>query len=109
MEDGVCLCIHNIFKVQCGLETSLVVERLGICLPMQAMWVLSLVRRLKSHMPAAKKLKHKNRGNIVTKIQQTLKMVHIKKKKGNVGTQEITSVRTYLLAIDEKPKRTFFF
>ena len=110
MEDGVCLCIHNIFKVQCGLETSLVVELLGICLPMQAMWVLSLVRRLKSHMPAAKKPKHKNRGNIVTKIQQTLKMVHIKKKKkGNVGTQEITSVRTYLLALDEKPRLTFFF
>ena len=77
------------------------VEWLGICLPVQGMWVLSLVRRLKSLMPAAKKTKLKNRSNIVTKIQQTVKMIHIKKKKKrNVGTWEITSVRTYLLAID---------
>ena len=57
LEDGVCICILNIFKVQCGLETSLVVEWLGICLPMQGMRVLSLVRRLKSHVPRSQKTK----------------------------------------------------
>ena len=36
-------------------------------------------------------------------------MVHIHKKKHNVGTQEVTNVRTYLLAIDEKSRLTFFF
>ena len=34
------------------LETSLVVQWLRICLPVQGMWVQSLVGELRSHMPA---------------------------------------------------------
>ena len=33
------------------LETSLVVQWLRICLPVQGMWVQSLVGELRSHMP----------------------------------------------------------
>ena len=55
--------------------TSLVVQWLRLCLPMQ---VRPLVRELRSHMP----LGHKPRSNVVTNSIKILKrMVHIKKKK----------------------------
>ena len=38
-------------NVKSILGTSLVVQWLRICLPMQEMWVRSLVRELRSHMP----------------------------------------------------------
>ena len=55
--------------------TSLVVQWLRLCLPMQ---VRPLVRELRSHMP----LGHKPRSNVVKNSIKILKrMVHIKKKK----------------------------
>ena len=50
-------------------------------LPMQAVWVKSLVRELNLTGLVARKPKHKNRSNTVTNSIKTLKMVHIKKKK----------------------------
>ena len=41
------------------LGTSLVIQWLRLCLPMQRLWVQSLVGELRSHMPQAKKPKHK--------------------------------------------------
>ena len=45
---------------------------------MQRVWVQSLVRELRHHMPQGKK---QNRSNIVTNSIKTFKMSHIKKKK----------------------------
>ena len=45
------------------------------------MQVRSLVRELGSHMPPGQKSKTLNRSNTVTNSIETLKMVHIKKKK----------------------------
>ena len=39
--------------------TSLVVQGLRLCLPMQKVWVQSLIRELRSHMPSSQKPKHK--------------------------------------------------
>ena len=63
-----------------GQGTSLVVQWLRPCLPMQGLWVQSLVRELRSHMPCMPKAKTYNRSNIVTNSIQTLKMVLIKKQ-----------------------------
>ena len=51
-------------------------------LPVQGVWVPSLVEELTSHMPLGQKTKTKtqNRSNIVTNSIKTLTMVHIKKK-----------------------------
>ena len=46
--------------------TSLVVQWLGICLPMQGTWVRSLVKELRPHMPQG----------IYTRAQQLLKPGH---------------------------------
>ena len=68
-----------------GLGTSLVVQWLRPCLPMQGVRVRPLVRELRSHMP----LGQKARNNTVTNSIKTLKMVHIlKKKKKNQGCIE---------------------
>ena len=56
------------------------VQWLRLRLPMQGVWVQSLVRELRSHMPQGQKTKTENRSNNVTNSIQTLKMVHIKKK-----------------------------
>ena len=61
--------------------TSLVVQWLGLRLPLQEVQVRSLVGELGSHMPRGQKNNIKNRSNIVTSSVKTLKMVHIKKKK----------------------------
>ena len=44
-------------------------------------WVWSLVREIRSHMPQGQKTKTENRKNIVINSIKTLKMVHIKEKK----------------------------
>ena len=57
------------------------VQWLRLRLPMQGVWIQSLLwGELRSHMFVAKKPKHKNRNNIVTNSIKTLKIVHIKKK-----------------------------
>ena len=53
---------------------------LRLCLPMQGVWVRSLVGELGSHMPQGQKATTQNRSNIVTNSINTLKLVHIKKK-----------------------------
>ena len=64
-----------------GLGTSLVVQWLRPCLPMQGVRVRPLVRELRSHMP----LGQKARNNTVTNSIKTLKMVNILKKKKKSG------------------------
>ena len=62
-------------------ETSLVVQRLRLHLPMKRVRVRFLVGKLRSHMlPGQKNQNINNRGNIVINSIETLKMVHIKKK-----------------------------
>ena len=58
----------------------LVVQWLGLPLTMQRVWIGSLVREQRSHMPPGQKSKTQNRSNIVTNAKKTLKMVHIKKQ-----------------------------
>ena len=53
--------------------TSLAVQWLGLCLPVQGVWVRFLVRGLRPHMPYGLK------SNIVTNSIKTFLMVHIKK------------------------------
>ena len=60
--------------------TSLGVHWLRLHLPMQRVWVPSLVWELRSHMLCSKKNKTENRSNIVTNSIKTLKMIHIFKK-----------------------------
>ena len=55
------------------------VQWLRLCLPVEGVWVGSLVRELRSYMPFGQKIKAKNRSNIVTNSIKTLKMIHIKK------------------------------
>ena len=58
--------------------TSLAVQWLR--LPMQEVWVRSLVRELRPLTSRDKKTKTQNRSNIVTDSIKTLETVHIKKK-----------------------------
>ena len=44
-------------KKQARLEPPLVVQVLRLCLPMPEVWVQSLVRELRSHMPCSQKTK----------------------------------------------------
>ena len=55
--------------------TSLVVQQLRFPLPMQGVWVQSLVKELGSHMPHSKKKERNinNRSSIVTNSKKTLK------------------------------------
>ena len=53
VSSGIVLSVHGrIFlrHLKIRAETSLVVQWLSICLPMQGTWVRSLVRELRSHM-----------------------------------------------------------
>ena len=59
--------------------TSLGVHWLRLHLPMQRVWVPSLVWELRSHMLCSKNNKTENRSNIVTNSIKTFKMVHILK------------------------------
>ena len=59
------------------LGPPLVVQWLGLCLPIQGVWVRSLVRRLgPPHAPCPPPKKHK-RSNVVTNSMKNLKMAHI--------------------------------
>ena len=60
---------------------SLVVQWLGLGLPVQKVGVQSLVGELRSHMPHGQRTKTENRNHIVTNSIKTLKVVHIKIKK----------------------------
>ena len=67
-------------KLKC-VRNSSVVKQLRPCLPMQGVWVPSLVRKLRSHMAGGQKNKTYNRNNMVTNSVKTLKTVIKKKKK----------------------------
>ena len=55
---------------------------MGLILPVQGVWVQSLVRELRPHMPQGPKNQNtNNRSNIVTNSIKTFKMIHFKKKK----------------------------
>ena len=54
------------------------VQQLKIHLPIQGVWLQSLVREISSDMPGGQKPKPKNRSDIVTNPMKTLNMVHIK-------------------------------
>ena len=60
---------------------SLVVQPLRLLLSVWGVWVWSLVREPRLHMPCGQNTKIENRSNIVTNSVKTLKMVHVKKKK----------------------------
>ena len=49
-----------------------VVQWLRLCLPMQEVWVQSLLKELRSHMPYSQKTKTENRSDI-TNSKKTLK------------------------------------
>ena len=64
-------------------EISLVVQWLGLCLPMQKMWVQSLVGKLKSHIPQGLKNQNMKQKQYCNKFNKKnlKKMIHVKKKK----------------------------
>ena len=76
-------------KVRSEQGTSLVIQWLRLCLPMQDVHVWSLVGQVRSPHTSAKKPKTWNRSNIVTNLIQNLKMAHLqkplKKKKKEVS------------------------
>ena len=62
--------------------TPVVVQWLRLHLPMQGVWVQSLVRELRSRLPCGQKTKHKKQKHYCNKFNKcNLKMVRIKKKK----------------------------
>ena len=69
------------------LGTSPVVQWLRLRLPVQQLYVPSLVRELGSLW--LKKTKHKKRSNVVTNSIMTLKMVHIKNLKKKNQNSEV--------------------
>ena len=69
------------------MGTSLAVQWLRLCLPMQGVQVRSLLQKLRSHMPRGQKNKTKNRSSTVTSSIKTLKVVHIQKKRHTNGQQ----------------------
>ena len=73
---------NGILKRNVG-GTSLVVQWLRLRLPMQGVWVRSLVWELTSHMPQGKKNKNKikQKQNCNKFNKDFLKMAHVKKKK----------------------------
>ena len=73
--------------VGCGEElrrvlgTSLVVQWLGLCLPLQTVQIQSLVRKLRSHMPRGQKNNIKQKQCCNNKFNKDFKYdPHIKKK-----------------------------
>jgi len=80
--------------------TSLAVQWLRLPLPLQRVWVQSLVRELKSHMSQGQKPEHKTTGNIVTNSIKTLKMIHIKKK-NHVKKKTESQTTRFIIAKDE--------
>ena len=67
---------NYLYKNGC-LKTSLMVQCLELCLPIQGLQGRSLVRELRSHTPLGQNIKHEKYCN---KLIMTLKMAHRKKK-----------------------------
>ena len=84
------------------------VQWLRLYLPMQGVWVPSLVRKLRSipHALWPKKHKTQNRSNMVTNSKKTLKMVHIKKKK--ILRKKFIQPKHWIHSILNKMKMAFF-
>ena len=55
----------------------MVVQWLRLHLPMQGVWVPSLVGELRPHVPHGQKNKTQNKISVATDLIKTLKMVHI--------------------------------
>ena len=64
------------------------VQWLRLHLPMQGVWVRSLVRELRFHIPRGQKTKTKSRSYIATNSIKTLKILQIKKKLLKKETEE---------------------
>ena len=60
--------LETLLKISLPSGASLVIHWLRLCLPMQGAWVPTWARKLRSHMPWARKLKHK-REVILEQIQ----------------------------------------
>ena len=58
-----------------NLGTSLMVQGLGLCLPMEKMWIQSLVGDLRSHMPHGQK--YKTEAILLINSVNTLKKIGI--------------------------------
>ena len=69
------LCGVGIRSESLTSGTSLVVQWLRLHLPVQGVWIRSMVRELSSHMPCHQKTKIENRSNIVKNSMKTLKVV----------------------------------
>ena len=64
--------------------TSLLVQCLRLCLPMQGVWVQCLIGKLRSpHMAWGQETKTENRNNIIANSVKTYKMIHIKRTSKN--------------------------
>jgi len=61
-----------------NLGTSLAVQWLRLCLPIQGLQVQSLAGELRSHMPHGQKKKKKSQKQYCNKFKKYFKMVHIK-------------------------------
>ena len=68
------------------------VQWLGLHLPMQGVWVQSLVGELRPHMPPSWRTKRENRSNIVTNSIKALKKWSTSKKKKILGKKKHISV-----------------
>ena len=90
--------------------TSLAVHWLSLCIPMQGVWVRSLVGELRIPHAPPKKPKQ-NRSNNVTDSIKTLKMVHIKKTKTKTKHKKTLKYRQrwYLLNWRTKNKCFWFY
>ena len=79
------------------LGTSLVVQWLGLCLPLQGVWVPSLVGKLRCHMPHGQKAKQNSRKLFVSiKQKQYCNKFNKDVKNGSHHTKRTYS-RLYLL------------
>ena len=65
--------------------TLLVVLRLRLHLPMQGVWVRSLVEELRSHTPGGQKTKKHKTEAICNKLNKNLKMIHTKSKEKSLA------------------------
>ena len=86
------------------LGTSLVVQWLRLCLPMQGVWVRSPVRELRSHMARDQKNQNIKQKQYCNKFNKTFKMVHIKKKNLKKKNSSCLSVTLYIMT-NRNPKR----
>ena len=64
---------------EAGSGTSLAVQWLRLCLPMQGILVQSLAGELRSHMPCGQKAKTSYGRKIIINLIKALKIVHVKK------------------------------